>query len=153
MKDPLGLVPAPIKENYMKEEMVDQTIEKAQALAKALRQFDPRLDLVHVSDRVPPGQGLVPGCWHVRRHNDMPASDSYIPITGPRGEYVEPHFGVLEELRKRDTWKYKDERYFKATNPPKKDDSGILDDAAADFRAAKRVAGEGGMKKRTWGRG
>ncbi len=104
MRDIFGLVPSHVKANVEREEMADRHLEMARELTKALRRDDPNLEVVWVGERAPATYGWKPGRWHVRRSNPG-APDSYIPITGPNGEYVEPHFGILEELRSRDLWR------------------------------------------------
>lgn len=71
------------------------------SLDRALRDLDPMLSLVKARDRVESGW-MRPGYWYVRRCN-APFPDSYLVIEGPDGEFVEPHSGILEELRRLDT--------------------------------------------------
>lgn len=104
MRDTFGLVPPHVKANVDREEIADRHLEIARELTKALKAEDRNLEIVWVSDRAPVEYGWIPGRWHVRRVNEG-APDSYMPITGPKGEYVEPHFGVLDQLRQRDLWK------------------------------------------------
>lgn len=66
----------------------------------ALKEFDPLMELV----RAPEGStdpDLIPGYWHIRRRNPI-GLHTYIAITGPEGEFTEPHSGVIEQLRKMD---------------------------------------------------
>lgn len=62
-----------------------------------LKEIDPYLELVKASENVV-DRDLIPGYWHIRRLNPM-GLDTYLPITGPAGEFMEPHSGVLEQLR------------------------------------------------------
>jgi len=75
----------------------------ARAFRRRLRDVDPLLDLVRAKPRAS-APGLRPNYWHVRRRNPG-LSDSYMPITGPNGEYREPHDGVIEDLALRDLWR------------------------------------------------
>lgn len=68
------------------------------AFDKALKDIDPRLSLVRASEQAT-APGLTPGYWHIRRQNDPPAMDSYLILTDPDGNFVEPHSGHLEWLR------------------------------------------------------
>lgn len=65
-----------------------------------LKEMDPHLSLVKASDTANNGL-MVPGYWHVHRRNPI-GIDTYIAITGPDGEFAEPHSGVIEQLRKDD---------------------------------------------------
>lgn len=69
-----------------------------QAFDDALKQIDPRLDLVKASENAT-APGLTPGYWHIRRRNDPPAMDSYLILTAPDGGFTEPHSGFLDRLR------------------------------------------------------
>lgn len=68
----------------------------------ALKGIDPKLSLVKARETIALERGLVPGLWHVRRENGADLPDSYLPISGPTGEFMEPHEGVLNQLRERD---------------------------------------------------
>lgn len=149
MVDRFGLLSPVTRANIEREEVVDRELGRAQAVSKALRQYDERLSLVWVKDNAPADRSLVPGRWHVHRRNDPPAPDSYMPITGPSGEYREPHHGILNELAERDLWRRADPVPEKA---PEAKDPDHLDEMKSDFQAAKRVAGENVYRK-SWGRG
>lgn len=66
-----------------------------------LRQLDPFLELVKAAENATE-PGLRPGFWHVKRNNpaDIP---TYYPIEDANGNFIDPHMGVLDELRKMDT--------------------------------------------------
>lgn len=68
----------------------------------ALRGIDPKLSLVKARETIALERDLVPGLWHVRRENGTDLPDSYLPISGPDGGFLEPHEGVLNQLRERD---------------------------------------------------
>jgi hypothetical protein len=163
MRDTFGIVPPEIKAMAEAEEAIERTVGTARFLDKALKAKDPNLGLVLVRD-VPEWDlpvGAVPGRWHIQVKSEKFVT-TYIPITGPKGEYREPDSSVLEiadraDLRKDDnylrmiaTQQRKQERKRKA-NELKGEQ--LLDDAVEDFKAAKRVAGDEGLKKRKWGRG
>lgn len=85
-------------------ERLDRTRERAGWLKHfdaELRKLDQRLSLVRAGTQFTM-PGLVPGYWHVKRRNDPPAMDSYLPLMGPDGEFVEPHMGILENLKRQD---------------------------------------------------
>ena len=84
-----------------REAMVDRQIGLAKYFNQQLEAIDDRMELVWVKENAD-GPGLVPGRWHVKRRNDPPAPDTYIPICAPGGEYREPGEDVLDELRRRD---------------------------------------------------
>lgn len=67
-----------------------------------LKAIDSKLSLVKARETVAFERGLIPGFWHVRRQNGGTLPDSYLPITGPGGQFMEPHSGVLEKLRESD---------------------------------------------------
>lgn len=161
--DRFGLLPASIRANVERENMADKHIAKAQALALALRDFDPNLELVFFGERAEAIGGIIPGRWHVRRNNrEAGAPDSYMPITGRNGSYREPDFGVLDDLRRRDLWRtgaledldpYGHKELAKTEANKQRAAEGRRDEVATNIRAAHRVSGEGGMTARKWGRG
>jgi len=76
---------------------------KGHWLEGELRQLDDRLRVrVFGSDHGVPW--IKAGRWHVIRLNPDGAPPTAMPIERD-GDYCEPHSGVLEELRKRDSWK------------------------------------------------
>jgi len=157
VRDTYGLLPPVIAQNYEREAMVDNQLEAAVGIYRALQAMDPRLDLVFVTDRADPEYGVVPGRWHVVRHNDKPAPDTYIPITTRDGGFREPDSGVIAEMQDRDTWVHGTPDLETKRSVDKKTDPLFLeqtrDAIAEDVRATFRVAGDGGMEKRKWGRG
>lgn len=156
MQDRFGLVPPAIRHNYERAEMVDRQLDAAVSLHRALTALDPRLDLVFVSDRADPEFGVTPGRWHVVRKNEAPAPDSYMAITGRNGEYREPDHGVIHELQRRDMWTQGQPDLDAQPAAKRRYDSlhneQARDEVLADVRAGSRVAGEGGMTRRAWGR-
>jgi hypothetical protein len=74
-------------------------------LEAELRQLDDRFRVRFFnSDHGVPW--IKPGRWHVIRLNPDGAPPTAMPIERD-GEYCEPHSGVLEELRRRDSWRLK----------------------------------------------
>lgn len=146
--------------NAVVERSLHRGIALSKQLDRELKSLDPYLDCVYIGDRAPEYPGLVPGRWHVRRRNPD-AMDWYLPITGQNGEYVEPGMWLVEEMKKRDLWNagtIKDfmHRQRRAVELRKEKDKALeaeqrRDDMAATYRAARRVAGEGGMTRRRWG--
>lgn len=161
--DRFGLLPATVRANVEREQMVDKQLHKAQALAIALRDLDPNLELVFFGERAEDIYGIVPGRWHVRRNNkDTGAPDSYLPIQGRKGEYREPDFGVIDDLRRNDLWRkgaldrldpYGHEETARAEKARRLEAEAQAEEVSANARAALRVSGDGGMTARKWGRG
>lgn len=148
-----------------RERAVDQHLQAAARFASALVEIDPRLELWKASDRMPePIHGAIPGYWHVVRRNDPPVPDTYMAITtnglGVDGGFREPDSGILESLRRNDmqgrgfTLPTDDydavEAAVQKERKRKSEQRG--DEIASSFAAAKRVAGDGGMTKRLWGK-
>jgi hypothetical protein len=97
------LDPLSTRANLENEQQVDRELGMAGACNQVLQQLDPRLELVLAKDNAT-SPHLMPGRWHIIRHNDGP--NSYIPITGPNGERIEPSIDMcMRELHKRDMWK------------------------------------------------
>lgn len=158
MQDRYGLLPPSIRAKYEREEFVDHSVPKARAFAEALKAVHPDMELVLVRHDIAESelpQGAVRGRWHVRKHNPAPLAPSYIPILGPNGSYREPDSGVLRELNEGDLRKRKVmEDVLERTRTDRGRGDGDLrteqrqDGMKEDFRAARRVTGEGGLKKR-----
>lgn len=84
--------------------MASRFITDRHPLGDKLREIDPYLDLVKVTDREDSLPfGMRPGYWHLSRQNPD-APDSYIPIQGTDGEYVEPVSELVDWVRKQDQW-------------------------------------------------
>ena len=145
--------------NLERERWADTQIAFAKAFTAQLKQLDERLELVFINEQAK-APGLLPGRWHVRRRNPELGFDSYIPIAGPNGEYVEPHSGVIEELRQRDLWREnvstklireRMAREARAEADKALRDEQTRDHIAQDYRAARRVVGET-LDRRNWGK-
>lgn len=149
-----------LPQDVAKEQQVDGQLQLARYWSKVVKTLDPELSLVLAGDRAQPP--LVPGRWHVRRRNQG-APDSYMPVTGPEGEYREPDEQMLVELRRRDSWRTADaldrmladkHRDVERQQRELKREQ-LRDHAAEDFRAARRVAGDEALEqgRKAWGRG
>jgi hypothetical protein len=170
--DRFGLLPPAVRANAEREEMVDRQLDSAHALSTALHAMDPQIaGVTYFGDRADPKLNVKPGRWHVWRKNKPPVPDTYIPIETESGGYREPDFGVIAELQRRDTWRRpgllpqvkRRERFgmpYHEVDPDpsearakERETEQRRDEIKSDFEAAKRVAGEGGLKKRKWGKG
>ena len=170
LKDRYGLVPSNIKAQYEMEAMVDREVGMARALDRALKEKDHRLSVVLAKEKAPAHYGIKPGYWHVVRDNEPPAAPTYWPIQDRSGAPAEPGYWVLEELDRRDTWNRDILPKFRKTTVqgidtvvPADEDPAVKererkreqmkDEIKSDLEAGRRVAGEGGLHKRKWGRG
>jgi hypothetical protein len=164
VQDRFGLVPPEIRAQLDREEFVGRQAHQGKALSQALRSFDRNLSVVWIKSDIPPDElpgNAIPGRWHVEQnlsHRGLPPQ--YYPIVHKDGSYREPDFGVLREFQERDTSRLSlDELMAKANRPSQKQrekplkDEQAHDETLANFKTAKRVAGEGGLRKRKWGAG
>jgi hypothetical protein len=155
VQDALGIVPPEIRAKYEREEWVERGVRAGRALERALKDMDPALDVVFIKPDIGeeylPG-GAIPGYWHVRRNNPAPAVPTYMPITTEDGGFRQPDFGVIDELRRSDLWApgalEKALRQEDRTRAKELAKEQRLDELKSDFRAARRVSGEGGLHKR-----
>jgi hypothetical protein len=129
----------------------------AEALDRELKLHDPNLSLVWVKTNIPRWEipeNVIPGRWHVKCENPPPLPPRYFAITREDGGYREPDFGVLMEIKKRDLWH--NEIPAPTKDPLKAErtlaDEQRVDEMKADYRAARRVAGEN-VHKRSWAKG
>jgi hypothetical protein len=159
MQDRLGLLPPSIRAKYEREEFVDKTASNVRGFADALKGLDPNLEQVFVRHDIAESELPVNGRrgrWHIRRQNPAPLAPSYIPILGPDGTYRDPDSGVLQELaegdlRKREVMDGVMERTRTDRGGRKDGDLRAeqrQDQMKEDYRAARRVPGETGLKKR-----
>lgn len=135
----------------------------ARALERELKQLDPRIEVdfidpeavrVPVSERAP---GLVPARWHIIVRTAPGLDDHYFPIVGPNLAYREPELSIVEEMKAKDLWKpgvfedlvKKGERAAAERQRQELTESEArIEQTAAAYRAAKRVPGDGGEKRR-----
>jgi len=136
------------------------TLAHAEALERELKELDDGLSIVWIGSRAPEFPGVSPGRFHVRRQNPG-APNTFMPIEGPDGEYLEPSFRIVEELKRNDLWNDRAMETLMSEHNRTADASAkadalmseqIREESASQFRAASRVAGTGGMRKRTWGK-
>ncbi len=160
MKDPLGLVPPDIKAKYERAEWVDRSATAGRALERELKSaFGREMEVVLVRHDISPEAlpvSAVAGRWHVRRNNPAPELPTYIPILAEDGGYRDPDAQVIAELAARDLRRpgvlkklidrtRTDQPHLQAERDLKKEQR--RDIMHEDFRAAKRVRGEGGLRK------
>ena len=140
---------------------------EARLVERALQRLDPQLHLVFVGevpdDRLLPG--LISNHWHVlvkARKNVPDTMDYYWPLAGPNGEIVHPTMKLVDDMKAADLWRpgalrelrERHERQARAAEKAAELASEQRRDIiAVDWRAAKRVAGDGGIHRRVWGRG
>jgi hypothetical protein len=163
-------VPAWVAANLEAERRTREVTELAAIWTKVLQEeLDPRLSIVFIGEGTPeeeieqvPEGHVVANRWHVRRRNDPPIADSYMPITTPDGGYREPDSGILFELGRRDMWRggsvdaflqtrREDEQRRVRARELRREQ--LKDEMAADIRAAYRVPGDAGMTRRRRGAG
>lgn len=160
MRDAFGLVPPDIKAKYARAEWVDRSATAGRALETELKSvFGREMEVVLVRHDIHPEvlpQNAVAGRWHVRRNNPAPELPTYIPILAEDGGYRDPDAQVIAELAERDLRRpgvLKKMMDRARTDQPHKQGERELkteqrrDILKEDFRAAKRVRGEGGLKK------
>lgn len=160
MKDPLGIVPQDIRARYERKEMIERTLKGKHSLDQALRDsFGPDVDCVLINrgggtDDYP--ESVIPGYWHIRVRRPPPAIPHFIPITTPDGGYREPSPRVIGELAeidlRRPEVKQRILEHNRTDSPQKAGERALKaeqrrDTMAEDYRAARRVRGEGGLKK------
>lgn len=165
------VVPAWVEENQERERFIDGQIMLGLYWTRVLKDFDERLSVVFITENahaiaVEDGvtykveiPGIVPGRWHVRRKNDPPYADTYMPITTPEGEYREPDAQVVEEVQRRSMQnrtvsdiieeRKVDERAQERQRELFREQ--MRDESAIHIRAMQRLPGDGGMFKRRWG--
>lgn len=161
MIDKFGLLDPVTKANLQREEMVSSQVQQAAHVAKGLKDLDRRLNLVFFEERAEARHDVVPGRWHVWLDNDPGKPDKYYPIQSPDGSYREPDWGVVEAMKMADTWSpsYElpddsieaEEARLEEKRAKKREE--LSEEIASNYAAAKRVAGDGGLEKRLWGRG
>ncbi len=136
---------------------------QARQLEKELKELDHRIEVdfvdpeavrVPVAERAP---GLLPARWHIIVRTGPGLDDHYFPIVGPNGAYRDPELSIVEEMKARDLWKQgvfedlvkKGEREAERLRQQEITESEArVEQTAAAYRAAKRVAGDGGATKR-----
>lgn len=142
----------------------------AKKLTAELKAMDPSIEgVVFISDRVADldpedsAPGVVPGRWHVAVNARDPREPMmFWPLCGPEGEYADPNMKLVEDMKAADLWRpgaltelrQRHEReHQEAENAKQTEREARIEHGAHIFRAAKRVAGEGGMRKKLWAKG
>lgn len=160
MRDPMNLVPADIKARYEAEEFVDKSVTAGRALESELKSaFGEEMEVCFVRhdirEEALPANAIA-GRWHVRRNNPPPELPTYMPILGINGSYRDPDAMVVAELYDRDLRRPEvRQRMLDETRLDKPhmarqrelEREQRIDVMKEDYRAAKRVRGEGGLKK------
>lgn len=162
---PSLVLPGWVKASLENEDVLDRQVGSARYIDRALRAKDPNLRLVFVKPDVAEWDlplGAVAGRWHVEVRSETFVS-AYIPIVGRNGEYREPDVeGVLRlvgesDLHKPDIYRDKVEASQRRMDARKKASELEAEqhrhDMTEDFRAGKRLPGEGGFEKKSWGKG
>jgi hypothetical protein len=96
----------------------EERVAQMRHLIAELRRIDPYLDLVKVREDSPGDATVIPGYWHVVRHNPD-APDTWMPITGEDGEFAEPTSRIFDKLAEGDMWR--DEHKVRARKRQAKD--------------------------------
>lgn len=73
-----------------------------------LKEVDPHLELIFAPPNAD-APGLVPGRYHVLRHNPG-APPSLMVVETPEGGFLEPTSRLVDEMRERDMWSAEAER-------------------------------------------
>jgi hypothetical protein len=135
----------------------------ARALERELKELDPRIEVDFIDPeaaKVPPAErapGLCPGRWHIIIKTDPHLDDAYFPILGENKGYREPELSIVEEMKERDMWRrgffdemMKNEEKAAAARVRQElvESEARVEQVAAAYRAAKRVAGDGGVNRR-----
>lgn len=160
MIDRFGLLDPVTRANLEQREMVDSQMSAATHVAAGLRDLDPRLKLVFFTENAESRYDIVPGRWHVWLDNEPGKPDAYYPIQGDNDSYREPDWGVVEAMRMADMWSSNyalpgddydaEQAKIEKQRALKKEQA--ADEIASHYAAAKRVAGDGGMTARKWGK-
>lgn len=153
-------LPNHVAENLVREQQedeVDKHLSLAMQTNSALHAKDHRLELVFIKEKAT-SPDVVPGRWHVKRHNDGDAPNSYIPITGEKGEYIEPSPDrIIARLNEMDMWRRGSvEAQFAAKKAVKEAEekqlAAEMDEVADDARiTAKVIMGQGSAPKHKTG--
>lgn len=139
---------------------------QAEALERELRTIDDRLRVRFISPRAGDlhprarAPGVIPGRWHVKLLTEP--RNAYFALCGPDWTYAEPGLYWVERFKERDLWRrgaLEEIRKAEEDQERARVRQALLekeqreDEVALAYRAAKRVAGDGGEHKRRWGAG
>jgi hypothetical protein len=153
--------------NALREKMEeDHSDPQANRLERELRLLDDRMRVVRISPRAGElhpkerGPGVIPGRWHIKLLTHP--QNAYFPICGPNWAYRDPELAIVEEMKARDLWrrgaleemrKAEDDEDRRVERASQLDREQGEDEVALAYRAAKRVAGDGGEHRRRMGAG
>jgi hypothetical protein len=95
-------LPEHIVQDLEYEREADETLGRAHAVAAMIRDYNPRCELVWISERATQ-PGMIPARWAVKVHwQDKGASPNYLMWVGPGDSYREPDSSMIEWLRRQD---------------------------------------------------
>lgn len=133
-----------------------------EALERELRQIDDRIRVVRIAERageLHPRQrapGVIPGRWHVKLLSYP--RNAYFALCGPDWAYSEPDLHWVEKFKAADLWrdgaleeirKGEDEEERARHRAALLEREQREDTTAENWRALKRVRGDGGELRRT----
>jgi hypothetical protein len=132
-----------------------------EALERELRQIDDRIRVVKIAERAGElhprsrAPGVIPGRWHVKLLTRP--RNAYFALCGPDWTYAEPDLYWVEKFKAADLWRDGAlEEIRKGEEAEERararailtESEGRQDNIAADWRALKRVSGDGGLTRR-----
>lgn len=130
---------------------------QAKLLEKELRKLDPRFRVVFIDPEAAKNKpearapGVRPGRWHLKLLTSR--INHYFVLAGPNGEYRDPELAVIDEMKKRDLWRRgaleqirqdEEKELERRERQEQTEGEARVEQAAASYRAAKRVPGDGG---------
>ena len=133
-----------------------------EALERELHQLDDRIRVVKIAERAgdfhPRARtpGVIPGRWHVKLLSYP--RNAYFALCGPDWTYAEPDLYWVEKFKQADLWRdgaLEEIRRGEEADERARNRAVLLeseqrrDHIAEDWRALKRVAGDGGLDRRT----
>ena len=137
-----------------------------EALERELRLLDDRIRVVRIAERAGElhprsrAPGVIPGRWHVKLLTRP--RNAYFALCGPDWVYAEPGLYWVEKFKAADLWRDgaleeirrgEDAEERARHRAALLESEGRQDNTAADWRALKRVAGDGGLHRRRMGIG
>lgn len=163
---PSGLhVPVSREERMRAIDAVTEKMETGEAggeaLERELRQLDDRIRVVKIAERAGElhprsrAPGVIPGRWHVKLLTRP--RNAYFALCGPDWAYAEPDLYWVEKFKAADLWR---DGALEEIRKGEDDDErararAVLlegeqrrDNIAEDWRALKRVPGDGGLDRR-----
>jgi len=133
-----------------------------EALERELRTIDDRIRVVKIAERAGEfhprsrAPGVIPGRWHVKLLTRP--RNAYFALCGPDWAYAEPDLYWVEKFKAADLWrdgaleeirKGEDEEERARARAVLLEGEQRRDQIAEDWRALKRVRGDGGELRRT----